>query len=93
MRTFFLNTGKSPFLFDQVFTDYIFEIRSRALRLRLVVARLAGDYVGDDRPSLAGERSELSTWFVEQFDVLVEKFRPFLALAGNTATHLPRPPG
>jgi hypothetical protein len=76
------NTGKSVFLFDRELDDYLSEIRGKAMNLHLTSLRLADETlpVGEERTRLARERADLSTWFVEQFHVLIEKFKPSLAL-------------
>jgi len=76
------DTGKSVFLFDKALDDYLGEIRGKAVALHITVCKLADETlpIGEERTRLAAERADLSNWFVDQFNVLIEKFKPTLAL-------------
>jgi hypothetical protein len=55
-------------------------MRERAVNLQIATRKLANEMLpqGSERSDLAEERSNLSNWFVGQFDVLIEKFKPVL---------------
>jgi hypothetical protein len=52
-------------------------MRKRAVNLRVTTGKLEQ---GSQESGLAQEREDLSTWFADQFDVLIEKFKPTLTL-------------
>jgi hypothetical protein len=82
LNAFVRGTEKSAFLLDKELTDYLADMRKRAVNLRIAAGRVADETLppGPERARLAQQRSDLSTWFVAQFDVLIEKFKPTLAL-------------
>jgi hypothetical protein len=78
---FVQETRKSVFLFGKELSDYLGEMRGNAVELHLTVLKLTGETpLGEERNTLAASRAELSTWFVDQFDVLIDKFKSTLAL-------------
>ena len=90
MGNFVRGTEKSVFIFDQSLTDYLAEFRRNAIRLQEANNMLSTERalsVGPERNEAAKRRKDLSTWFVDQFDVLIERFKPFLALDKGTASH------
>jgi len=87
LRKFVRDTEKSVFFFDQGFTDYLLQIRHKAISLQKSVFHLEGP--GSDPIAAAERRNELSNWFYAQFDVLLERSKPFLALDKGTATRSP----
>jgi uncharacterized ubiquitin-like protein YukD len=80
LSAFIRSTEKSVFLLDKELTDYLIEMRKRAVNLQIATRKLANQMLpeGTERSDLAEERSNLSNWFVDQFDVLIEKFKPVL---------------
>jgi hypothetical protein len=74
-NAFIRSTEKSLFLLDKEVTDYLTDMRKRAVNLRNATGKLEQ---GSEEPGLARERADLSTWFAYQFDVLIEKFKPTL---------------
>jgi hypothetical protein len=82
LSAFVRGTEQSVFLLDKELSDYLTDMRDRAVNLRAAAAKLSYQKlpVGDERAALAKERAELSAWFVGQFDVLIEKFKPTLTL-------------
>jgi hypothetical protein len=92
MRKFVRGTTKAPFLFDQEMTDYFEELRRRAVYLQEAASSLRDGHnpVGPERSAAAKSRAELFTWFCNEFERLVRRFNPFLALDKNTATRIPR---
>jgi hypothetical protein len=95
MRKFVRGMTKAPFLFDQKMTDYFEDLRRQAVYLQEAASFVSdqNNLVGPQRSAAARRRSELFSWFSDEFERLVERFRPFLALDKNTATRAPRPPG
>jgi hypothetical protein len=87
-------TEKAAFIFDQGITDYLAHLRRQAIYLQEAVTML-GDHSGvprgDERNTAAARRAELSQWFVDRFDILLARFKPFMALDRDTATHAPPP--
>jgi hypothetical protein len=77
LSAFVRATEKSVFLLDKEITDYLTDMRKRAVNLRSATGKLEQ---GSEEPGLAQERAHLSAWFVDQFDVLIEKFKPALTL-------------
>jgi hypothetical protein len=82
LRAFVRDTEKSVFLLDKDLSDYLTDMRDRAVKLQIAVGKLANETLpeGSEWSELPKERADLSTWFVDQFDVLVEKFKPTLTL-------------
>lgn len=82
LQAFDRETGKSVFLLNREITDYLSDIRKRAYTLHFDAAFLADPTLaaGSERSRMEMERQELTTWFIEQFDVLIEKFKPALTL-------------
>jgi hypothetical protein len=81
LGAFIRGTEKSIFLLDKGLSDYLTDMRKRAVDLQIVVRRLTNEMTpAPDSSELPKKRSDLSKWFVEQFDVLIEKFRPTLTL-------------
>jgi len=92
LGNFVRGTEKAVFIFDQAITDYLAELRRQAIRLQEANAMIADGraIVGDGSGATAAARkAELSQWFVDQFDELLARFKPFMALDRNTASHAP----
>jgi hypothetical protein len=82
LRAFVLGTDKSVFLLDKELTEYLDDMRKRAVTLQITVGRLADPmfHPSEESTRASAQRADLSNWFFDQFDVLIEKFRPTLAL-------------
>ncbi len=82
LRNFVRGTDKSVFLLEKEITDYLDDIRKKAIELQIAVARLRDPmfHPSEDRARVSAQRADLANWFFEQFDVLIEKFKPTLAL-------------
>jgi len=93
MSKFVRETRKSVFVFDQETTDYFEKLRRQALILQEAASFLndQNNLVGPERSTAVRRRSELFTFFEQQFESLVERLKPFMALDENTATRAPRP--
>lgn len=80
--SFVNGTADTIFLYDQIVVEYIEDMRMRALRLQRLVDILTNPTKAepDEITGAPNERSQLATWFVEQFSILIAKFKPFLAL-------------
>ncbi|MGD9617052.1 MAG: hypothetical protein AB7H90_04870 [Alphaproteobacteria bacterium] len=92
LGNFVRNTEKAAFFFDQGVADYLATLRRQAILLQEAASLLDDHHgvpVSPERTAAAHRRRELSEWFVAQFDVLLERFKPFLALDNVTASHAP----
>jgi hypothetical protein len=77
-------TAEADFLFPSQIRNYLDELRKRAIASQLV----HNEYrdmtqpipPGYDHQRVVNEMHEHSLWFVAQFDVALEKFRPYLNL-------------
>jgi hypothetical protein len=75
------DTGDAVFLLDSSVVSYLGELKDRALRLRSSAKALAN--ANDHHPHrelFIDQEADLQSWFSEQYDVLVEKFKPSLQL-------------
>jgi hypothetical protein len=79
IRSYVIGTAEARFLVNDDISKYLNEIRTRASRLRAINATMSPLPVGDQRTALAQEEERIFAW-MEQVDVLVDKFRPFLTL-------------
>jgi hypothetical protein len=73
------DTGDAVFLLDSAAVSYIAELEKRSFRLRRLHVIIANDD-HPQRDAAVDEEADLLGWFSDQFDVLVEKFRPSLRL-------------
>jgi hypothetical protein len=80
IRSYVIGTAEARFLVNDDISKYLNEIRTRASRLRAINATMSPLPVGDQRTALAQEEERIFAWMMEQVDVLVDKFRPFLTL-------------
>jgi hypothetical protein len=76
---FHRDTGDAVFLLDNAAVGYIAELEKRAFRLRRVGVIIANDG-HPQREAAIDEEVALLSWFSEQFDVLIERFKPSLQL-------------
>jgi hypothetical protein len=75
--TYRRDTGDAVFLLDSSVVSYLGELEKRAFRLRDLAV------IPNDNPKLEAainEEAALINWFDQQFDVLIEKFKPSLQL-------------
>lgn len=72
-------TGDSVFLLNEEIVTYMTELQTRAFRLAYLGTIITND-IHPDRNAAIDEEAKLLTWFTEQFDVLVIKFKPLLHL-------------
>jgi hypothetical protein len=90
---FVRGTQKAVFVFDQSVVEYFEQLRIQALTLQ-EQAIFVGDQrnpVGPERTEAAHRKAELFRWFNDQFPVLIQRLKPFMALDENTASR-PYPP-
>jgi hypothetical protein len=80
IRSYVIGTAEARFLVNDDISKYLNEIRTRVSRLRAINATMSPLPVGDQRTALAQEEERIFAWMMEQVDVLVDKFRPFLTL-------------
>jgi len=79
---FVSGTADSVFLLDAAMVAYFEEMRINALRLQRM-NRLINEpppVPEPDQTNAPHEKADLGTWFVAQNEILIEKFKPFLAL-------------
>ena len=66
------------FLFDKKMSDYLSEVRKRALKLRFYSAKLEALPVGDERSKMVDLEGEELKWLTDQLAVIFERFEPYL---------------
>ncbi len=85
MRTFLQKTRKSCFLFDGDLANYLTSLYKKAVDLDFQNTMLHDGAsslpVGEERTRLAKEHGELCKWFGHQFDVVKDKFTPFMRMS------------
>jgi hypothetical protein len=77
--TYLRETGDAIFLLDRSTVAYMKELENKARRLAVLGTVLATD----DHPNKGtaiDEEAKLLQWFADQFEVLIDKFKPFLQL-------------
>jgi hypothetical protein len=77
--TYHRGTGDAVFLLDSSAVSYISELEKRAFRLRRLGVIIANDR-HPEREAAIDEEAALLGWFSQQYDVLIEKFKPSLQL-------------
>jgi hypothetical protein len=78
---FIKDTANAVFLLKPNVADYLKTLGSRAVRLRLIQNQLKSDQIDQPtRAQLADKAAEMELWFNEQFNVLIEEFKPSLRL-------------
>ena len=92
LSSFIAGASDTVFLFDADITEYLDDMRQRAIRMQQLVDMLnnPAGWPAEEVTMAPAERAELGIWFFDQFTVLVEKFKPFLVLDNRNFT--PRPP-
>jgi hypothetical protein len=78
------------FLFDQETVDYLDDLYKQASLLHALSSQLSdgsGLPIGTERTAIANRKSELFSWFIGQFEILVARLKPFMALDKHTASH------
>jgi hypothetical protein len=84
--SFYRDSGDAIFVLDADIAAYMDELKNKAFKiaeLRDIVARQSAT---EDIQGAIIESRDLSLWFVNQFGVLVEKFKPFLQLQTPRST-------
>lgn len=78
---FMVATREAKWLLDSSIAQYLEkELYHKALDLQVLDSELTALPVGDDRTRNVRTQSELKKWFSRQYEVLDEKFGPFLHL-------------
>lgn len=82
VRDFILRTRGARFMINLEISDYLDELRRKAMELLLVKRTLEGPPMPTDeqRARLADKWGEIHQWFQEQPDVLPVKFTPYLSV-------------
>lgn len=73
-------TLNAVFLLDSELVQYLEELRSKANRLRFFNAEFQRLDIGEERTKRSDQIEKLMEWFIEQYPILVDKFKPFLRL-------------
>src|SRR3954464_4228031 len=77
--------GKAVFIFPQPVVDYLTELFQKGFELRHYKHQASTD------PNASQQATELMGWFRQQYDIMLNMFRDYMALDENTATKAPPP--
>src|SRR5262249_49100236 len=78
---FLVATRSAKWLLNSDIAQYLDkEVYHRLLDLQTLQAELEGVPVGDERTTNVRRQTEIKKWLLAQFDVLDDKFKPFLLL-------------
>lgn len=81
MFRFFADTREAKWLLNADIAHYLEkELRHKMLHLQALEGELDGFAIGPARTANVKQQSELKTWLLNQYEVLDEKFAPFLTL-------------
>jgi hypothetical protein len=82
IKVFGRSADASVFLFDKELSDYLTGLARRAVYFHSIARQLHDGQLpgGSERSELAKKHTDLSHWFLDQVPVLIEKFKPVLAL-------------
>jgi hypothetical protein len=78
-----IEVGDAVFLLNQELVDYLEEIRKKGIRLRFILSVVNLPEYVEARTKLIDEEAEIMNWFPSQFEILRDKFKPFLSLGGG----------
>lgn len=81
LSQFYIKTNESEFLFNHEISNYIMDMKKKALRLQHLEKKFKQGITldSDERGKLADEESELLEWFTDQFDETGELFMKYLS--------------
>jgi len=74
---FLSGTREAKWLLDKNIAEYLYH---KAIDLQCLASELEGLPIGDERSSNVRKQTEIKKWFLKQYEVLDEKFSPFLKL-------------
>ncbi|MBU2960440.1 hypothetical protein KO516_06340 [Citreicella sp. C3M06] len=75
---------RAAFLFDRKMLDYLEKIFKCACDMNTFAMMLEADHLSEDeRKAYVKKHMDELSWLMEQFEVLYEKFRPYLNLEEN----------
>ena len=78
---FLSGTREAKWLLDGNVAEYLDkELYHKAIDLQCLASELEGLPDGDERSSNVRKQAEIKKWFLKQYEVLDEKFSPFLKL-------------
>ncbi|MDO8464209.1 MAG: hypothetical protein Q7S46_03010 [Gallionella sp.] len=78
---FLSGTREAKWLLDANVAEYLDkELYCQALDLQCLASELEGLPIGEEKSSNDHKRAEIKKWFSKQYEVLDEKFSPFLKL-------------
>jgi hypothetical protein len=82
-------TGDAVFLLNAEVVAYFEEMRKKAIRLGFLKSTINLPQYADKRSAMIDEEGQIVLWFVDQFPLLADKFKPFLVLDKRNITPLP----
>ncbi len=68
----------SRFLFDKELTEYLSELRTRAVRQQFIQKEISKLPLGDERSELTEDEVNQLNWLAAQKNVIYDKFQPYL---------------
>ena len=78
---FLIGTREAKWLLNSEIANYFYkDLYHNALKLQLYQSEAEGMPVGPDRAANVAKQLDLKNWICSQYDVLDEKFSPFLQL-------------
>ncbi|MCL7419985.1 MAG: hypothetical protein M8364_03680 [Methylobacter sp.] len=78
---FMVSTREAKWLFNESVAEYLDkQLHHKAIDLQTLDAMLEGEPVGEERTKNVHAQAEIKKWFMAQYEVLDEKFSPFLKL-------------
>ncbi len=78
---FLVATREAKWLLNTDVATYLEkELYHKAIDLQTLQAELEGVPVGEERSANVKKQSDIKKWFIAQYEVLDEKFSPFLEL-------------
>ncbi len=80
LNQFYTKTAESNFLFGNEVSDYLTDMKKKAIRIMWLNERLKTAPISDERNKLVKEDSELVEWFNNQFEETTKLFRKYLSL-------------
>src|SRR6266481_1176476 len=90
IRSYVVGTADAVFLLNDDISKYLRELREQAIVLQTISETLAPLPVGDERTGWANAKARTLTGLMEQLDVLVEKFKPFLTIERHEGSRFSR---
>lgn len=81
VRNYLVATREAKWLLNAPIAEYLEkQLYHKAIDLQTLAAELEGVPVGDERSKNVHAQADIKKWIVQQYEVLDEKFAPFLQL-------------